>query len=78
MLPQGADQFVNAARIAEVGAGRALQGDDFTSSAVAAAVGDMLPDDSPERRVARAVAEEIAAMPHPADVVPLLEEIART
>ncbi|MGZ8737920.1 MAG: glycosyltransferase [Nocardioides sp.] len=76
VLPQGADQFVNAARIAEVGAGRALQGDDFTAAAVAAAVGEMLPDDSPERRIARAVAEEIAAMPHPADVVPLLEEIA--
>jgi UDP:flavonoid glycosyltransferase YjiC (YdhE family) len=76
VLPQGADQFVNAARIVEVGVGRALQGDDLTPAAVAAVAGELLPDDGAERRAARAVAEEIAAMPHPADVVPLLEEIA--
>ena len=76
VLPQGADQFVNAARVVEVGAGRALHGDALTADAVADAVGALLPEDAPERRVARELAEEIAAMPAPADVVPLLEEIA--
>jgi UDP:flavonoid glycosyltransferase YjiC (YdhE family) len=76
VLPQGADQFVNAARVVEVGAGRALQGDALTADAVADAVGALLPEDAPERLVARELADEIAAMPAPADVVPLLEEIA--
>lgn len=78
VLPQGGDQFVNAARLAEVGAGRALTGEEVTAAAVARAVAAMLPDDSAERTVARRVAGEIDAMPHPADVVPTLEEIAVT
>jgi hypothetical protein len=36
----------------------------------------MLPDDSPERTRAREVAAEMAAMPAPVDVVPVLEGIA--
>jgi UDP:flavonoid glycosyltransferase YjiC (YdhE family) len=76
VLPQGADQFINAARLAEVGAGRSLQGDELTPEAAMEAVAAMLPDGSPERIRARAVAQEMAQMPAPADVVPLLEEIA--
>ena len=76
VLPQGADQFVNAARLVEVGAGRSLQGEDLSAAAVTEAVRAMLRDDSVERTRARLVAREMAAMPAPADVVPLLEELA--
>jgi UDP:flavonoid glycosyltransferase YjiC (YdhE family) len=76
VLPQGADQYVNAARVVEAGVGRALQGDELTPEAVTEAVAAMLPEDSPERVRARQVAQEMAQMPAPADVVPLLEELA--
>ena len=76
VLPQGADQFVNAAQAAEAGVARALQGDDVVATAVRDAVAAMLPEDSPERTRAREVAAEMAAMPAPADVVPVLEQIA--
>ncbi|HEX4976366.1 MAG TPA: glycosyltransferase [Nocardioides sp.] len=76
VLPQGADQFVNAARLAEVGAGRALEGDALTADAVAGAVAAMLPDDSAERRRARELESEIATMPAPSEVVAVLEQLA--
>jgi UDP:flavonoid glycosyltransferase YjiC (YdhE family) len=76
VLPQGADQFVNAARLVEAGAGRGLPGDELTPEAVTGAVAVMLPDGSPERLRARQIAQEMAQMPAPADVVPLLEELA--
>ena len=75
VLPQGADQFVNAARLVEVGAGRALEGDALTAAAVAEAVAAMLPDRSPERRRAGELAAEIATMPAPSEVVEVLEEL---
>jgi UDP:flavonoid glycosyltransferase YjiC (YdhE family) len=78
VLPQGADQYVNAARLVEVGAGRALEGDDLVAAAVTVAVGAMLPDGSSERARARTVAAEMAAMPAPEDVVRRLEELAAT
>lgn len=78
VLPQGADQFHNAGRLAEVGAARALVGEEVTAASVAEAAAALLRAEATERRVARDVAEEMAAMPAPADVVPRLEEIART
>ncbi len=45
-------------------------------AAVADAVAAMLPADSAERRRARELESEIATMPAPSDVVPLLEELA--
>jgi UDP:flavonoid glycosyltransferase YjiC (YdhE family) len=76
VLPQGADQFVNAARLAEVGAGRALQGEALTGDAVAEAVAAMLPAESPERRRAEELGAEMAAMPAPDEVVRVLEALA--
>lgn len=76
VLPQGADQYLNAARLVDAGAGRALQGGDLVGTAVRDAVTAMLPDGSPERTRARGIAAEMAAMPAPADVVPVLEQIA--
>lgn len=75
VLPQGADQFVNAARLVEVGAGRSLEGEALTAGAVAEAVVAMLAERSPERRRAQELASEIATMPAPRDVVRVLEEL---
>lgn len=66
-LPQGADQFFNAAAVVRVGAGRQLLGPEATPPAVGTAVRELL-DDGPERAAARALAAEVAAMPSPADV----------
>jgi UDP:flavonoid glycosyltransferase YjiC (YdhE family) len=75
VLPQGADQFVNAARLVEVGAGRSLEGDALTADAVAEAVAAMLAEDAAERRRAGELASEIATMPAPPEVVGVLEEL---
>lgn len=66
VLPQGADQFVNADVLAEVGAGAKLVGPEITADAVFAAAGRLLeePRDVPEK-----VAAEIAEMPAPEVVV---------
>lgn len=74
VLPQGADQFLNARRLAEVGAGRALA--EAGAGAVRDAVLALLDDAAPERAVARRLRDEMAAMPAPADVVPVLEALA--
>jgi MGT family glycosyltransferase len=68
ILPQGADQFFNAAMITEAHAGRALENDQQVPGAISAAVGALLAD-GPERPAAKRFADEIAAMPAPADVV---------
>jgi len=75
VLPQGADQFVNAARLVEVGAGRSIEGDALTADAVAEAVAAMLAPGSSEGRRAGELASEIATMPAPPEVVRVLEEI---
>lgn len=76
VLPQGADQFVNAARLVEVGAGRSLEGDALTADAVAQAVAAILPEHAAERMRARELEAEMAAMPSPEDVVAVLEAMA--
>jgi UDP:flavonoid glycosyltransferase YjiC (YdhE family) len=64
ILPQGADQPVNAIAIARAGAGRGLTNDEQTPATLETAVGDLL-DDCPERLAAKRIAEEIASMPPP-------------
>ncbi len=70
-LPQAADQFRNAAGGERVGAALVLLTDPttpaVTSAATAAAVARLLADDG-FRRAADVVADEIAAMPSPAEV----------
>lgn len=68
VLPQGADQFVNADVLAATGAGAQLVGPEITADAVAEAAGRLLADPA-AREVAGAVAKEIAGMPAPAQVV---------
>lgn len=76
VLPQGADQFVNADVLTEAGAGTKLVGPEITADAVAGAAAHLL-DDPAAREVAASVAREIAGMPEPAEVVARLTERVR-
>jgi UDP:flavonoid glycosyltransferase YjiC (YdhE family) len=76
LLPQGADQFVNAEMLTAAGAVRALTNDAQQPGAIEEAVRALL-GDCPERQAAARLRDEIAAMPEPADVVPALVELAR-
>lgn len=73
VLPQGADQFVNAEALATQGAGRQLLAAD--ADAITAEASRLL-DDPIHRQAAERLAAEIAAMPAPADVLPQLVECA--
>jgi UDP:flavonoid glycosyltransferase YjiC (YdhE family) len=75
LLPQGADQFVNAEILGAAGLARALVNDAQLPGAISEAVQALLGDSS-ERQAAAWVRDEIAAMPAPADVVPGLVELA--
>jgi UDP:flavonoid glycosyltransferase YjiC (YdhE family) len=75
VIPLGADHFVNAARIAQAQAGIILEAVDINPRVVRDAVERAL---SPHRRAAaQRIAQEIAAMPSPLEVVPLLERYLR-
>ena len=67
-LPQAADQFRNTAGGLRAGVVVALRPDESSPEAIASAVGALLTDEALHRR-ARGVADEIAAMPSPDDVV---------
>ena len=76
LVPQGADQFENAAQVEELGAGVRLLPDDLTMETARSALQSLLADASYRDR-ARNVADEIAAMPDPAAVVPVLLRTVR-
>jgi len=67
LLPQAADQFLNADRAAAAGAAIALKPDSASPAAIVAAVRLML-DEPGYRRAARRIADQIAAMPAPDEV----------
>jgi MGT family glycosyltransferase len=67
-MPQGADQFMNAARIVDTGLGLQLWPNDTTADAVLDGVRRLIEDDRFADR-ATAIQHEIAAMPSPASVV---------
>jgi UDP:flavonoid glycosyltransferase YjiC (YdhE family) len=74
-VPQGADQFRNGTGVTRAGAGVSLPPERLTPDTVASAVRTLL--DGPSYGIgARQVADEIAAMPSPADVVGVLEALA--
>ncbi|OXM52335.1 glycosyltransferase [Amycolatopsis alba] len=75
VLPQGADQFVNAAMLETAVAGRALLGDRVTADAVEETAALLL-EDPRVREVAARARHEIAAMPAPSEVVRRLAEFA--
>jgi UDP:flavonoid glycosyltransferase YjiC (YdhE family) len=67
-LPQAADQFRNAEGAERAGVAVVLRPDEASPETIASSVHALLTDESVSRR-ARAVADEIAAMPAPAEVV---------
>ena len=70
-VPQAADQFRNAAGGVASGAALALPPGQATPEAIAESVGALLREDR-YRMAARRVAAEIAGLPSPAEVVPVL------
>jgi UDP:flavonoid glycosyltransferase YjiC (YdhE family) len=76
LLPHGADQFMNAQALVGCGAGLCLLPEEITALAVADAVQRLL-DEPGYRRAASGLADEIAAMPSPAETVRTLERLAQ-
>jgi UDP:flavonoid glycosyltransferase YjiC (YdhE family) len=74
-LPQAADQFRNAEGAIRAGVGLVLRPDEADADAIADAVRRLLVEDSFRTASAR-IAQTIAAMPSPADVVTVLEKLA--
>ena len=75
LVPQGADQFENAAHAARIGAARVLRRDELNEEAARATVISLLGEES-YRASAQSVAAEIAAMPPPEELVPVLIDFA--
>ncbi|KOX25965.1 glycosyl transferase [Saccharothrix sp. NRRL B-16348] len=73
ILPQGADQFANAAVVTEAGLGDQLLGADVTAEAITAKARHLLADEA-VLGAARAIADEVAAMPSPRDVAATLPD----
>lgn len=71
-LPQGADQFLNAAAIAAAGAGVALMPGETTLEAIAGAVGRLLADHAFQEGAQR-VSQDIASMPSVAEAAATLD-----
>lgn len=76
LMPQRANQFHNAELCVAAGVARCQMPAEATADAVRRDVLALLHDPDHRRR-SREVAEEIAAMPHPAERVGLLEQLAR-
>ena len=74
LVPLFVDGPVNAARVAELGAGVALDGPDAIADALLPAVRRLL-EDPAHRAAARAVADEIAALPPVDDAVAVLQSL---
>lgn len=71
LLPGGADQFDNAGQARSLGVARMLMPDELTADAAREAVVALLEEPS-YRSAAQRLAAEIAAMPSPDEVVPIL------
>ena len=76
LLPQGADNFVNTRRAEAAGVGVSLWPGQVAPDALRSAVRATLGDPS-YRRAAQTLAQEIAAMPTPAEVVGEIEAFTR-
>jgi MGT family glycosyltransferase len=76
-LPQAADQFLNAQQCDLVGAGLRLAPGEITRESVRGACARLLEEER-FRASARRIRDELDSMPHPADLVPMIEELAAT
>lgn len=70
-----ADQYLNGARVAEIGAGVCLDGEVAAAHSVPGALHRVLGDPS-FGAAARLVAAEIASLPDPSEAVPVIERLA--
>jgi len=75
VLPLGADQLPNGERVRDLGTGAVLDA-RATPDRIAARIREMLADPAP-RAGAAAVAEEMRALPSPADVLRRIEALVR-
>ncbi|WP_410652272.1 glycosyltransferase [Amycolatopsis sp. cmx-4-54] len=75
ILPQGADQFANAEALRAAGAALSLHPGEPSAEAVTEHIGNLLGRNA-HRDAARAIAEEIARMPSPAEIARALPEWA--
>jgi UDP:flavonoid glycosyltransferase YjiC (YdhE family) len=75
VVPQGANQFWNAERCAELGLGALLAESDISPAAVRGAVHALL-EEPRYRAAAGRIRDEIARMPPPDEAVPELERLA--
>ncbi|MDT8909539.1 glycosyltransferase [Amycolatopsis sp. PS_44_ISF1] len=75
VLPQGADQFTNAAAVLAAGVGSRLVGDEATAESVRSSAAALLADPT-VADAARGLAAEVAGMPSPAEVAARLGEYA--
>jgi UDP:flavonoid glycosyltransferase YjiC (YdhE family) len=71
-----ASQTRNAQAVVRCGAGRTVARNEMDRAVVRSEVGHLL-DDPSYGQVARTIADEIAAMPEPADLVPVLEALSQ-
>jgi UDP:flavonoid glycosyltransferase YjiC (YdhE family) len=71
VLPQGADQFNNAAAVAKAGAGVVIQPEELDVDRVTELLAD-----TPMREAAETVSAEIAGQPAPVDLVPRIIALA--
>ncbi len=76
LLPRGADQFENATACRQAGVAAVLRPEEVSPETVAVAVHRLLTD-AVYHDAAQALRAEIATLPDPASVVPLLERTAR-
>ncbi|MFJ6392869.1 glycosyltransferase [Streptomyces sp. NPDC091972] len=67
LMPRGADQFINAEMVIHAGLGDRLLGDEVAAEAIEERARHLLTDEA-VRGAARAIADEVAAMPSPHDV----------
>lgn len=77
LLPQGADQFANAAWLADAGAARQILPAEITPSTIAEAIRAVLGDER-ARTAARGLQREIALMPSPEESIERLVGWARS
>jgi UDP:flavonoid glycosyltransferase YjiC (YdhE family) len=74
VLPQGADQFINADACVDSGVGLALHGPEADADAIGAAIAAMLETDD-LRAGARRVQADIADMPSPDEAAAVIESL---
>lgn len=76
-VPQGADQFMNAAQLSAAGLGLRLMADEFDADSVRQSTRRLLSEDR-FRTAVWAEQRAIRSMPSPRDVVPILETLAES